>query len=121
MRAQIDCAPNDTMRVAPLVTAIGAELAANGVGEGEFIGARGILRGKLKQAFRENAFLVNVLMRAQERPEETEEIVALHGGLMDTLAREEVSQWAAKVLGAKNCRSAAVVPKAFVGVFEAGR
>jgi hypothetical protein len=25
------------------------------------------------------------------------------------------------VLGAKNCRSAAVVPKAFVGVFEAGR
>jgi zinc protease len=121
MRAQIDCAPNDTMRVAPLVTAIGAELAANGVGEGEFIGARGILRGKLKQAFRENAFLVNVLMRAQERPEETEEIVALHGGLMDTLAREEVSQWAAEVLGAKNCRSAAVVPKAFVGVFEAGR
>jgi zinc protease len=121
MRAQIDCAPNDTTRVAPLITAIGAEVAARGVTEGEFIGARGILRSQLKQAFRENAFLVNVLMRAQERPEEAEEIVALHGGLMDTITLEEVNQWAAKVLGAKNCRSAAVVPKAFVGLFEAGR
>ena len=121
MRAQIDSAPNDTTRVAPLVTAIGAEVAAKGVDEGEFIGARGILKSQLKQAFRENAFLVNVLMRAQERPEETEEIVALHGGLMDTITIEEVNRWAAKVLVAKNCRSAAVVPKAFVGVFEAGR
>ena len=121
MRAQIDCAPNDTTRVAPLITAIGADVAAKGVGEGEFIGARGILKSQLKQAFRENGFLVNVLMRAQERPEEIEEIVALHGGLMDTITIEEVNQWAARVLVAKNCRSAAVVPKAFVGVFEAGK
>ena len=121
MRAQIDCAPNDTTKVAPLITAIGAEVAARGVSEGEFIGARGILRSQLKQAFRENGFLVSVLMRAQERPEEAEEIVALHGGLMDTITIEEVNKWAAKVLGAKNCRSAAVVPKAFVGLFEAAR
>jgi hypothetical protein len=60
-------------------------------------------------------------MRAQERPEETEEIVALHGGLMDTITIEEVNRWAALVLAAKNCRTAAVVPKAFVGLFEAGR
>ncbi len=121
LRAQIDCAPNDTTRVAPLITAIGAEVAAKGVDEGEFIGARGILKSQLKQAFRENSFLVNTLMRAQERPEETEEIVGLHGGLMDTITIEEVTKWAAKVLVAKNCRSAAVVPKAFVGLFEGGR
>jgi zinc protease len=121
MRAQIDCAPNDTTRVAPLIAAIGAEVAAKGVGEGEFIGARGILKSQLKQAFRENAFLVNVLMRAQERPEEAAEIVALHGGLMDTITIEDVNRWAAKVLGANNCRSAAVVPKAFVGMFEPAR
>ncbi len=121
MRAQIDCAPNDTSRVAPLITAIGAEVAAKGVGEGEFIGARGILKSQLKQAFRENSFLVDVLMRAQERPQETEEIVALRGGMMDTITIEEVNRWAAKVLAATNCRSAAVVPKAFVGLFEAGR
>ena len=121
LRAQIDCAPNDTTRVAPLITAIGAEVAAKGVDEGEFIGARGILKSQLKQAFRENSFLVNVLMRAQERPEETEEIVALHGGLMDTIKIEEVNKWAAKVLVATNCRTAAVVPKAFVGMFETGR
>jgi zinc protease len=121
LRTQIDCAPNDTTRVAPLITKIGAELAEKGVQEGEFIGARGILKGQLKQAFRENSFLVNMLMRAQERPEETEEIVTLHDGLMDKITREEVNKWAAKVLAAKNCRSAAIVPKAFVGMFEAGK
>lgn len=121
MRAQIDCAPNDTPKVAPLIEKIGAELAERGVQNGEFIGARGILKGQLRQAFRENSFLVNVLMRAQERPEETEEIVALHGGLMDRISRDEVNAWAAKILPAKNCRAASIVPKAFVGIFEAGR
>ena len=121
LRAQIDCAPNDTTRVAPLITNIGAEVAAKGVGEGEFIGARGILRSQLKQAFRENGFLVSVLMRAQERPAEIEEIIALRGGVIDQITRDEVNKWAAKVLPAANCRSAAIVPKAFVGLFEAGK
>jgi hypothetical protein len=121
LRTQIDCAPNDTMRVAPLITKIGAELAEKGVGPGEFMGARGILKGQLKQAFRENSFLINVLMRAQERPAETEEMVTLHDGLMDQITREEVNAWAAKILPAGNCRSAAIVPKAFVGMFEAGK
>jgi zinc protease len=118
LRAQIDCGPNDTGKVAPVVASIGAALAKDGVGEGEFIGARGILKSQLRQAFRDNSFLVSVLMRAQERPEETDEIVALHGGLMDTVTREEVNKWAALVLPAANCRSAAVVPKAFVGILE---
>ena len=121
MRAQIDSAPNDTTRVAPLITAIGAEVAKNGVGEGEFIGARGILRSQLRRAFRENSFMVNALMRAQERPEETGEIAALHSGLMDQITRDEVNKWAAKILVAANCRTAAIVPKAFVGVFEGAR
>ncbi len=121
LRAQIDCAPNDTTRVAPLITSIGADVAAKGVGEGEFIGARGILKSQLKQAFRENSFLVNILMRAQERPEEIDEIIALKGGVMDQITRDEVNKWAAKILPAANCRAVAVVPKAFVGMFEAGR
>lgn len=121
LRAQIDCGPGDAGKVAPLIARIGDELARTGVSEGEFIGARGILKSQLRQAFRENSFLVNVLMRAQERPEETEEVVALHGGLMETITRDEVNAWAAKVLVSDNCRSAAIVPKAFVGVFEPGR
>lgn len=121
LRAQIDCAPNDTSKVGPLIEGIGAGLAAQGVSEGEFIGARGILRSKLRQAFRENAFLSDMLMRVQERPEDIEQIVALHEGLMDTITRDEVNAWAAKVLPADNCRTAAIVPKAFVGIFEVGR
>jgi zinc protease len=121
MRTQIDCAPNDTTKVGPLITNIGTELAEKGVTEGEFIGARGILKSQLRQAFRENGFLVNILIRAQERPEETKEIANLHDGMMDQITREEVNKWATKVLPAKNCRSAAIVPKAFVGMFEAGK
>ena len=121
LRAQIDCAPNDSTRVAPLITNIGAEVAKNGVGEGEFIGARGILKSQLKQAFRENGFLLAVLMRAQERPEEVDEIVALRSGVMEQITREEVNKWAAKILPAANCRTAAIVPKAFVGFFDAGK
>ena len=121
MRAQIDCAPNDSTKIGPLLENLGARLAAEGVSEGEFIGARGILRSQLKRAFFENSFLVDVLMRAQERPEEVEEIIALHGGLMDTITRDEVNKWAAQILGAKNCRAAAIVPKAFVGGVETGR
>ncbi|MEO5957892.1 MAG: insulinase family protein [Opitutaceae bacterium] len=118
LRAQIDCAPNDASRVAPVVQGIGARIAAEGVKEGEFIGARGILKSQLRQAFRDSNFLVNAIMRAQERSEELEEIVALHGNLMDTITREEVNQWAAKILPAANCRSAAVVPKAFIGILQ---
>jgi hypothetical protein len=37
---------------------------------------------------------------------------------MDQITREEVNKWAARILVAQNCRSAAIVPKAFVGMFE---
>ena len=121
LRAQIDCAPTDTSKVAPVVEGIGAKLAAEGVAEGEFIGARGILKSQLRQAFRENGFLVSMLMRAQERPAEIEEIINLKSGLMDTVTREEVNTWAAKVLVKTNSRTAAVVPKAFVGIFDGGK
>ena len=68
LQARIDCAPNDAARVAPVIAAIGATLAERGVTNGEFIGARGILRGQLREAFRDNAFVAGLLMRAQERP-----------------------------------------------------
>ncbi|HVS51929.1 MAG TPA: insulinase family protein [Opitutaceae bacterium] len=121
LRAQIDVTPTDAGKVAPLVQSIGAAVAEKGVEEGEFIGARGILRSQLRQAFRDNEFLVEALMRAQERPEEAQEIVGLRGDLMDKVTRDEVNAWAAKILPADNCRAAAVVPKAFVGFMDGGR
>jgi zinc protease len=121
LRAQIDCAPNDTPRVGPLIQKIGDDLAREGVREGEFVGARGILKSQLRRAFRENSFLIDVLMRAQERPKEIEEIIALRKGMMDELTRDEVNKWAKQLLVASNCRTAAIVPKAFVGIFEGGR
>lgn len=118
LRTQVDCAPNDTMRVGPLIEKIGADLAKAGVQEGEFIGARGILKSQIKQAFRDNSFLLSVLMRAQERPEEVQEIIALKAGAMDSLTLEDVNAFAREILVAGNCRTAAIVPKAFVGLFD---
>ncbi len=121
LQARIDCAPNDAGRVAPVISAIGATLAARGVTMGEFLGARGILRGQLRQAFRDGAFLAGLLMRAQERPGDLEEAVALHRGLVGEISLEEVNTWAGRVLPADRCRTAAVVPKAFVGILEGSR
>ena len=121
LQARIDCAPNDAARVAPVIAAIGATLAARGVTNGEFIGARGILRGQLREAFRDNAFVAGLLMRAQERPEEAEEAVALRAGLVGQISLAEVNAWATRVLSANQCRTAAVVPKAFVGILEGSR
>lgn len=121
LQAQIDCAPNDAGRIAPVIESIGAKLAKEGVGEGEFIGARGILKSRLRQAFRQNGFLASVLMRAQERPEELAEIRALQAGSLDSVTQEDVNKWAAQILPASNCRTAAIVPKAFVGMFDGGK
>lgn len=118
LQTQIDCDPADTERVARLVEQIGAELASGGIQEGEFIGSRGILKSQLQRSFRENGFLVSLLSRAQERPEEREQILGLAEGLIDGVERAEVERWAAALLRRENCRTAAVVPKAFIGVYQ---
>ena len=104
--------------MARLVEEIGDELASGGINEGEFIGSRGILKSQLQRSFRENGFLVNLLSRAQERPEEREQILGLAEGLIDGVERGDVERWAAALLKRENCRSAAVVPKAFIGVYQ---
>jgi len=121
LRAQIDCAPADAARVTPRVVAVAAELARGGADEGEFEGARGIVQARVGDALRRPAFLVSLLMRAQERPEEAAAATALHAGLAAEVTREEVNRWAAQVLQASRCRAAEVVPRAFVGVLTPGR
>lgn len=118
LQTQIDCDPADGERVARLVEQIGTELAAGGINEGEFIGSRGILKSQLHRSFRENSFLVSVLSRAQERPEERDQIVGLADGLIDHVEKAEVERWAASLLRRENCRVAAVVPKAFIGIYQ---
>ena len=118
LQTQIDCDPADTERVARLVEQIGAEIALGGINEGEFIGSRGILKSQLQRSFRENGFLVALLSRAQERPEEREQIVGLADDLIDSVERADVERWAASLLRRENCRVAAVVPKAFIGVYQ---
>ncbi|MGH8021067.1 MAG: M16 family metallopeptidase, partial [Opitutaceae bacterium] len=69
LRAMIDCGPSDAAEIAKIVEEISARIAADGVGESEFIGSSGLLSAQVKSAFEENGFLMHMLQRAQERPE----------------------------------------------------
>jgi zinc protease len=118
MQATVDCMPADAERVARVVQETAAALAAEGADPEEFEGGRGIVRSQLRRAFQDNGFLLNVFKRAQETPGRIDEIRALRDGLVDQITREEVNAWAAKILPATNARTAVIVPKAFVGVFD---
>jgi len=121
LRATVDCMPSEAQRVAQIVEDTAAALAAGGAGEEEFIGAQGIVRGQLRQAFTDNSFLVNVLKRLQEQPGRADDVVALKEGLVGEITLAEVNAWAAKLLPAANSRTAALVPKPFVGIFDTAR
>lgn len=112
------CAPDDTAQVAAITAEQADRLAREGASEEEFTGAQSVLATKFRRAFHDNGFLVWLLMRAQERPETVKEAVALHDDLIDRVTIEEVNDWAAKVLPSSNCRSAVLVPKAFIGIFD---
>ncbi|WP_221029104.1 M16 family metallopeptidase [Actomonas aquatica] len=118
LRAMIDCSADETTKIARLVEDIAWEISRKGVDEGEFKGARGILSSRIRRAFMDNGFLLEELIRAQERPESVEEMLALKEGLVDEITLEEVDAWAKKVLTRRNSRTAAIVPKQFIGLFE---
>ncbi len=117
MEATVDCTPADVQQVAQVVQDTAAKLAAGATAE-EFAGGVGIVRSQLRRGFKDNGFLLSLFKRAQEKPGRVDEILALHNGLVDQLTLEEVNAWAARVLPAANARTAIIVPKPFVGVFE---
>lgn len=121
LRATVDCTPRDAERIGQAVADTADRLAREGVSEEEFAGARGILRGQLRRAFHDNEFLVNSLKRVQEKPTRLADLAALKDGLLDQVTREEVNTWAAQILPATNARTVALVPKAFVGLFDTAK
>ncbi len=116
--ASVDCASEESTRIARMVEDIAVDLSRNGIDDGAFIGARGILSSQVRRAWRDNGFLLDSVMRAQERPQTAEQIAALHNGLIDEITRKEVEAWAKKVLTRRNTRTAAIVPKQFIGIFQ---
>lgn len=116
--ASIDCASDASTKVARMVEDIAVDLSRQGIDEGEFLGARGILSSQVRRAWRDNGFLLQQVMRAQEQPESVASLEALHGGLIDEITQKEVAAWARKVLTRRNTYTAAIVPKQFIGIFQ---
>jgi len=118
LEASVDCASEESTRIARMVEDIAVDLSRNGIDEGAFIGARGILSSQVRRAWRSNSYLLSSVMRAQERLETAEHITGLHNGLIDSIERHEVESWAKKVLSRRNTRTASIVPKQFIGIFQ---
>lgn len=118
VQAFVECAPSDSSRIAQLVAEIGADLASKGISESEFMGARGILRSQIQSSFRDGPFLLKVLSRSQEKPESVATVIALKQGLIEEVTLADINQWATKILARPNCRTAALVPKPFIGIFQ---
>jgi zinc protease len=119
IQATVDCSPEDAEAIARKVERIADEISTGGVTQEEFDGAIEPFIGHMRQAFSNNGFLVDqVLMRAQEDPETLDEAIRLKKELPEMLSLEEVNRFAAKVMGEKNTRTVAIVPKPFVGVFQ---
>jgi len=118
LQATIDCAPAEATRIAHLIEEIAANISSEGTREGEFVGSRGILASQVRRAFFDNEFLISALKRAQEDPDDLQEAIEVHQGVIDTITKEEVDTWAKKLLRADNSRTAAIVPKPFVGLFQ---
>jgi zinc protease len=118
IQATADCAPTEADRVARIMSDVAHRIATEGVQEGEFIGSRGILTSQLRRAFLESGFVQSMLIRAQEKPSTLDDALALRDGLIATITLDEVNAWAKKILPNRNSRSAAIVPKTFIGIFE---
>jgi zinc protease len=116
--ATVDCASESSTRIARIVEDIAVRLSRQGIDEGAFIGARGILSSQVRRAWRDNGFLLSQVMRAQERPAAVAEVQALHAGLIDEITQAEVEALARRVLNRRNTRTAALVPKQFIGIFQ---
>jgi len=121
MQATVDCTPADAEVVARIVQDTAATLGAEGAGAEEFEAGRNIIRNQLRRGFNTNSFLLNLYKRVQEKPERLGQIQALHDGLVDQVTREEVNGWAKQLLPATNARTALIVPKAFVGLFDGAK
>jgi len=120
MQTTVDCGPADSTRIAETIAAISASSAQSGVTPGEFQGALGVFKSQIRRAFLENSFLLRYISRAQENPQSVDDLIAASKDLFDTITIEEVNAWAAKILPASNCRTAAIVPKPFVGILQTG-
>ncbi len=118
LTATVDCASAEATRIARMVEDIATELSRKGINESEFVGARGILSSQIRRAWKDNNYLLQSLIRAQERPDSVAELQALHAGLVDEITLEEVEAWAKKILTRRNTRTASIVPKQFIGIFQ---
>jgi predicted Zn-dependent peptidase len=107
--------------VAKVVQDTAAALGAGGASAEEFEAGRNIIRNQLRRGFQDNGFLVNLFKRVQEKPGRLAEIQALHDDLIGQITLEEVNGWARQLLPAGNARTAMIVPKAFVGLFDGAK
>ncbi len=120
IRSFIDCSPTEADRIAEVIAKISSELAEEGITDEELKGAINPMRVDFEQALKTNEYLLDrVLKRAQSHPESVEELLAVKEDVLSSVPLEKVNQFAKSVLKKRNTYTASIVPKPFVGIYQA--
>lgn len=119
IEASLDCSPADAPHIAEEILKISTNLFHYGVSQEEVDGALRPFKVKMRQALRSNEYLINnLLKRAQERSDLTHELVDLKKGKFNQVSAEIVNKLARKIFIPENSRTAAIIPKPFIGIFQ---
>lgn len=119
IQATVDCSPREAPDIARAILKLSRKISEQGITAEDLSNATIPISVKLRQVLLSNEFLLNsVLKRAQELSESIDQIIALKNGIVSTVTVAEVNAFATLVMGPDNARTAAIIPKPFVGIFQ---
>lgn len=111
LRADVDCLKEDAQNLLDVVLGLCEDFNEKAVTEQELRAAVAPLEESLKQAWKDNSYLVeNVLAGVQEYPEMVENAVKYREGLLSSLSVEELGAVARKFLAKERSLAVAIVP-----------
>jgi len=113
VRVNVDCSQEDADALLDIVLEIAAELSEEAIDADELLEAMAPLQESLKQAWTDNAYLLeSVLFAAQEYPEAVRGALRYRDGLVAEISAEEIRDLAARYLAAEDALAVAIVPGA---------
>lgn len=111
IRADVDCSRSDAPVLLDVVLEIASGLGSEGVSEDELQAAVAPMEEGLRQAWRDNGYLLeNVLYGAQEYPSMVENALSYREGLLATITVEELQEAARRYLRSEDALAVAIVP-----------
>lgn len=112
IRAEVDCLASDALPLREVVLEIMDDLRRTGVSEDEVRRAVAPLHDRVKQAWRDNAFLAdNLLYSVVDYPKHVERSIRIRDGALSEIGPSEIQGVAGKYLSRENALAVAILPR----------